>query len=148
MCFTFSVRGSLAFFRSLVDDEMPVAFCRVFNTLACTFWIAAPIMLVEIFLVRFLYTNVWTNVSLTYDAFWTNFLRVFNLCLTIYTATICIVSNNRAFMLDLAICMRKDIDEVDAIIGWQVIIHVISKTHIARYSQNYHSHAKTRKLSQ
>ena len=72
--------------------------------------------MVEVFFIRFLYTNVWANVGLAYDDFWTHLLKVFNSCLTLWVAAVTIVSNNWSYKLDLAICMGKDVHLMEDIL--------------------------------
>ena len=75
------------------------------------------VFLVQGCLIRYLYTKVWTNVGITHDAFWTHWVKVFNVTLTIWFFANSVLSNEWYFQMELAICMNVESEDIPSIMG-------------------------------
>ena len=82
--------------------------------------LVGAIVLLEMCFNRFLYTNLWSNVRVTHDNFWTYFLKAFNCLLSLWVASLVALSHNWSLVIDLAACMNVQVTDLPIILGNQV----------------------------
>ena len=99
---------------------LPTLVCRGLDILAITMGKVCIIFLFEICLTRYLYHNIWSNVGIAYDAFWTHWLKVFNVAMTAWLLANAMVSNEWYFQIELGICMRKNTKDIPSLMGEKV----------------------------